>query len=92
ARSWLELLENMDLGVIAFASEKKQIVFQNRTMRGLMPDGSLDEYAQLEKIFLSDPEVLSAAKPSQQKLLLADKTIGFTVYPRVNGLQWILAS
>ncbi len=92
AQSWLELLENIDLGVIAFAAEEKRIVFQNRTMQNLIPAGALNDFSQLENTFLFDPEVLSAGKPSQHQLMLVDKTIGFTVYPKVNGLQWILAS
>jgi signal transduction histidine kinase len=92
AQSWLEILDNIDLGVIAFAAEEKRIVFQNRGMQNLMPANQPADFSQLEKFFLADPEAIPAAKPSQHKLILAEKTIGFTIYPQVNGLHWILAS
>jgi signal transduction histidine kinase len=92
AQSWLELLENMDLGVMAFAAREKRIVFQNRTIQNLMPAGTCDDFSRFEKIFLSDSEAVSAGKPSQHKLILDAKAIGFTIYPQINGLHWILAS
>jgi signal transduction histidine kinase len=90
-QSWMELLENIDLGVIAFNAREKQIMFQNRTMQKLIPALGND-FSQLEKLFPADPEIIAAGKPSQHQLLLTEKTIGFTIYPQVNGLQWILAS
>jgi len=90
--SWLELLENIDLGIIAFDAREKQIVFQNRAMQSIIPGGIHDDFHKLEKVFLADPEAASTSKPSQQKMTLAAKTIGFTIYPQVNGLHWILAS
>ncbi len=91
-QSWLALLENIDLGIIAFLAREKRIVFQNRAMQNIIANGAANDFSQLEKIFLSDPEALSAVKPSQHKLELAAKTIGFTIYPQASGLHWILAS
>jgi signal transduction histidine kinase len=91
-QSWLEMLENSDLGIVAFAAKEKRIVFKNRTMQNLMPASDHQDFFQLEKFFLADPESISTGKPSQHKLILAEKTIGFTIYPQVNGLHWILAS
>ena len=91
-QSWLEMLENIDLGVVAFAAKEKRIIFKNRAMQNLMPAGDPQDFSQLERNFLADPEAFSANKPSQHKLILAEKTIGFTIYPEVNGLHWILAS
>jgi signal transduction histidine kinase len=91
-RSWSELLETIDLGVLAIDAAGKRIIFQNRSMQSLVPSGMAGDFSQCEKIFLADPEALSAAKPSQHKVTLNDKTIGFTIYPQANGLFWILAS
>jgi signal transduction histidine kinase len=91
-QSWLELLENIDLGIVAFDAKEKRIVFQNRAIQNFMPASTAHDFSQLENIFLADPESISTGKPSQQKLILAEKTIGFTIYPQVNGLHWILAS
>jgi signal transduction histidine kinase len=90
--SWLELLENIGLGIIVFDAAQKRIVFQNRSMQNLVNGGLNDDFSRLERMFLADPEVVSSGKPSQQKMTLADRTIGFTVYPQVHGLHWILAS
>jgi signal transduction histidine kinase len=90
-QSWLELLENIDLGVIAFTAREKHILFQNRTMQKFIPALGSD-FSQLEKLFLVDPMIIATGKPSQHQLRLNEKTIGFTIYPQVNGLQWILAS
>jgi signal transduction histidine kinase len=91
-QSWLEMLENTDLGIIAFDAKEKKIVFKNRTMGKLMPEGGPQDFSQLERSFLADPEAFSAGKPGQQKLTVAGKTIGFIIYSQVNGLHWILAS
>ena len=90
--SWLELLDNIDLGIIAFLAREKRVVFQNRAVQRIIPNSRADDFSQLEKIFLADLEVVSVAKPSQHKIVLDAKTIGFTIYPQASGLHWILAS
>jgi signal transduction histidine kinase len=61
-------------------------------MHNLLRASSPSDLSRLQNIFLADPEMISAGKPSQQKLVFAAKTIGFTIYPQVNGLHWMLAS
>jgi signal transduction histidine kinase len=90
-QAWIELLENTDLAVIAFNAREKQVLFQNRAMQEFIPALGSD-YSRLENLFLAEPTLIAAGKPSQHQLRLNGKTIGFTIYPQVNGLQWILAS
>jgi signal transduction histidine kinase len=91
-QSWLDLLKNMHLAVVAYDAREKRIVFQNRAMQNLMPGDNLQDFFQLDKFFLFGPEAILDDKPIQHKLMLAEKTIGFTIYPQLDGLHWILAS
>jgi len=90
--SWLELLKTIDLGVVAFDLKEKKIIFQNRAMQNLMPTSSPSDFNEFEKTFLAGPKTYFARKPGQQEVILAEKTIGFTIYPQINGLHWMLAS
>jgi signal transduction histidine kinase len=91
AEYWLDLLENIELGIIAFDPGGKRIAYQNRAMQNLIPALG-DDFSQLEKLFPNAANLNTAGRHSQCKLTQAEKTIGFTVYPQAHGLHWILAS
>jgi signal transduction histidine kinase len=90
AQDCLQLLEDTDLGVLAFSSREKRVLFQNRAMRQLLAGAGPMDDSQIGKLFFSCPSEETGNLAPQRSVTLGAKSVSFSICPAANGWHWVL--
>jgi len=91
---YANILENISLGLIAFDTKEKTVVFQNKTAINLFKTITPKDYKALSAILF--PEKIENIQledvPSPKTLKYDGRLLGYSIYSVSNGYLWLLIS
>jgi PAS domain S-box-containing protein len=87
-RIYADVLENINIGIVAFDTEKKSVIFQNRcATEMLQPTVERRDYSGLTELLL--PNGGEGMKGVTQEVRCGDRILGYTVYHLLGRYLWL---